>query len=122
MPQMPEWIRPAAWGAVGGALAITIIGFSAEWVTTTGSAAAMAEDEAEQAVLLALTPVCVAQFRAETAQVRETQLAALEEESSWNQGDIVAEEGWATMPGAEEPNADLAEACAERLLEPAEAA
>lgn len=117
-----EWIKPAVWGAVAGAVVITIIGFSAGWVTTTGSAKAMAEDEADKAVLSALAPICVAQFRAETEQVRDQQLAALEEESSWNRGDIISEQGWATLPGMEEPSDDLAEVCAERLLEAAEAA
>ena len=109
-------------GCVAGAVAVTVIGFSADWVMTTGSANAMAADESERAVLSALAPICVAQFRAETEQVREEQLAALEEESSWSRSDIVAEQGWATLPGMEEPNDDLAEVCSERLLEAADAA
>lgn len=117
-----EWIKPAAWGAVAGAVAITIVAFSADWVMTTGSANAMATEEADQAVLSSLTPICVAQFRAETEQVRQEQLAALEDESSWSRGDIIADQGWATLPGMEEPNDDLAELCAERLLEAADAA
>jgi hypothetical protein len=117
----PEWIKPAAWGAVGGAVAITIIGFSADWVMTTGAANTLADDEAELAVLSALTPICVAQFRAEAAPVREEQLAAMQDQSRWERGDVVSAEGWATLPGAEEPNEDLAEACSERLLEAAEA-
>lgn len=119
--QIPEWTKPAVWGAVGGAVAITIIGFSANWITTTGTAQAMAEDEANRAVVSALTPICVAQFRAETAELRELQLAAIQDQSSWKMGDIVAEQGWATLPGAEEPNNEVAEACAERLVEAAEA-
>lgn len=120
--QVPEWIKPAVWSAIGGAVAITIIGFSADWVTTTGTAHAMAEEEANLAVVSALTPICVAQFRSETPEVREQQLAAIEDQSSWEMGEIVSEQGWATLPGAEEPNDDVAEACAERLIEAAEAA
>lgn len=114
-------IKPAAWGAVAGAVAITIVGFGAGWVVTSGAAEVMAVDRADEAVLSALTPVCVAQFRAEAEAVREAQLAALEEADSWNQSDVVVEQGWATLPGAEEPNEEVAEACAERLLEMAEA-
>jgi len=120
--QIPKWIKPAAWGAIGGAFAITIIGFSADWVTTTGAAAAMADDQAQLAALSALTPICVAQFGEETAQVREEQLAAMGEQSSWEQGEIVAAQGWATIPGTEKANKDLAEACSKQLLETAEAA
>jgi hypothetical protein len=115
--QIPEWIKPAAWGAVGGAVLITIIGFSADWVVTSGSAEEMAEAEVERAVVAALTPVCVAQFRSVAEAARTTHLAALGEESSWQQPDYVEEQGWATMPGTEEPNEEVAEACADKLLE-----
>ena len=111
-----DWIKPVAWGAVGGALAITILGFSADWVTTNGSALAMAEEQADEAVLEALTPFCVARFEALDAAEQEEQFAAMEELSGWERGDIVAEAGWATMPGAEEPSDDLAEACSEEIL------
>ena len=51
---------PAPWGAVDGGLAITILGFSADGVTASGAAAAIAEERADDAVLTALTPCCVA--------------------------------------------------------------
>lgn len=116
---MQEWIKPAALGVAAGAVAITIIGFSADWVVTSGSASEFAEQEADRAVLAALTPICVAQFKSEAMTVRKTQLAALDEESSWQQGDLVAEQGWATMPGTEAPNDEVADACADKLLEAA---
>jgi hypothetical protein len=115
--QTPEWIKPAVWGAVGGAVLIAIIGFSADWVVTSGTAEEMAQTTADEAVLAALTPVCVAQFKAQAADARQTHLAALEGESSWTQGDYVEEHGWATMPGTEEANDELADACADKLLE-----
>ena len=117
--RIPEWFKPAAWGAVGGAVAIAIVGFSADWVVTSGTAAEMAEAESDKAVLAALTPVCVAQFKLQTETARATHLTALQEESTWQQSDYVEEQGWATMPGNEAANADLAEACADELLKPA---
>jgi len=120
--QAPEWTKPAIMSAIAGALAITIIGFSANWIMTTGSAHELAEEESEAAVLSALTPICVAQFQAEPAQMRETQIAAMEKLSSWEQGDIVAKQGWATLPGSEETNEYLAEQCSEQILAMAETA
>lgn len=117
--KFPEWVRPAGWGAASGAVAIAIVGFSAGWVITTGTAAEMAEDQANQAVITAMTPICVARFNELAEMARETHIAALEEESSWSQGDYIEEQGWATMPGAEEPNDEIAEACSEKLLEAA---
>ncbi|KJS44626.1 hypothetical protein [Roseovarius sp. BRH_c41] len=120
--QSPEWTKPAIWSAIGGALAITIIGLNFNWVMLTGSAHKLADEQSEAAVLSALTPICVAQFQAEPAEMRSTQIAAMEKLSSWEQGDIVAKQGWATLPGSEAPNVDLAEKCSERLLSLAETA
>ncbi len=33
---IPDWIKPAAWGAVLGAVALAIVGFSAGWVVSQG--------------------------------------------------------------------------------------
>lgn len=114
--QIPEWFKPAAWGAVVGAVAIAIIGFSFDWIVTSGTAAEMVEAESEQAVLAALTPICVAQFKSQSETERTTHLAALQEADSWDQSDYVEEQGWATMPGTEIDDAEIAETCADELL------
>lgn len=113
---VPEWFKPAAGGAVVGAVVIAIIGFSAGWVMTSGSAHEMAEQQGEKAVIAALTPICVAQFKSQAQDVRTTKLAALKGESSWARGDFVEKEGWATMPGAKEPEDEVADACASELM------
>jgi hypothetical protein len=118
---IPEWIKPAAWGAIVGAVGFTIVSLSAGWMVTGGSAETQARLQADQAVIAALTPICVAQFKKVAEAGKERHLAALEEESSWQQGNYVEEQGWATFPGNEEPNDDVAEACAEQLLEASEA-
>ncbi len=114
--QTPEWLKPGIWGGVIGAVAITIVGFSADWVTTTGSAQEMAENRAEDAVAQALTPICVAKFKDLSEERKTKQLAALEEEGEWNADDYVADQGWATMPGSETPTSSIAAACASELL------
>jgi hypothetical protein len=110
-------MKPAAWGAIIGAGAVAIIGFSADWVVTNASAAKMAEAKADDAVLAALTPVCVARFEMENSDARDTHLAALQVEKSWKLGDYVQKHGWATMPGSEKANDKVAKACASKLLE-----
>ncbi|HEX7075708.1 MAG TPA: hypothetical protein VF226_16845 [Hyphomicrobiaceae bacterium] len=114
--QIPEWVKPAVWGAVVGAVAIAIVGFAAGWVVTSGAAEQMVSKEKKQAVIAALTPVCVAQFKSLTQQQQQVQLAALKGESSWKRGDFVEEQGWATMPGTTEPNGEVADACASELM------
>ena len=113
--QIPVWFKPAAWGAVVGIVAMTIIAFSAGWIVTGSGARQMAEREADQAVIAALTPVCVAKFRGLSQTQQTEHLAALGEESRWSSDDYVEEQGWATMPGAEEPNDEVADACATEL-------
>ena len=120
--KFPEWIKPAIWGVVAGAVLFAIIGFSTGWVVTSGTAQEMAERRKNEAILAALTPVCVAQFKSQAQQVRSRELAALEAEDSWQREEYVVEQGWATMPGAKEPNTEVAEACASELMKLAEEA
>src|SRR3546814_18912929 len=61
--RIPEWVKPGIWGAVFGAAAIAIVGFSAGWVVSNGSAQEMAEAPAEKAVVAAATPVFAVKFR-----------------------------------------------------------
>jgi hypothetical protein len=116
MMKSPEWLKPAVWGGIVGAAIIAAVGLSAGWVVTTGSAKELAAKQEEKAVLAALTPICVAQFKTQTPETRTTQLAALKGESSYQQGDYVEKQGWATMPGSKEPNDEVADACATELL------
>ena len=113
---IPEWFKPAIWGAIGGAAVIAIVGFSAGWVVSGGSARQMAEQQGEKAVIAALTPICIAQFKGQAPDVRTTQLAALKGESSWARGDYVEKQGWATMPGGKEAEDEVADACATELM------
>ncbi|MEQ8321468.1 MAG: hypothetical protein RH946_14465 [Rhodospirillales bacterium] len=111
------WIKPALMGGLIGAIAITIIGFSSDIVVSKGDAMRQAEEQANREVLSALTPICVTQFKQLAQNQETTHLAALKEKGSWEQGDYVEKQGWATMPGSNTPNDDVAEACAEALLE-----
>jgi hypothetical protein len=74
----------------------------------------MAEARADAAVLKALTPMCVAKFQ--QASDKEQKLKGLQSTGSWRRDDFVIEQGWATLPGSEEPWRQVAEACADRIL------
>jgi hypothetical protein len=109
----------AFWTAVGFATATLVIGFGfAGWVTggTADERASTAAMEARQKLAAA---ICVAQFmEAKDAKARLAQLKKAE----WYQRDeIVAGNGWATMPDRKEPNVIVAEMCATQLLERPEA-
>ena len=114
--EIPVWVKPAIWGGVIGAVAITIIGFSASWVVSGSTATEMANNQSKDAVITALAPICVAQFKTQTPNNQTMQLAALKEESSYKRDDFVVEGGWATMPGNDAPTKEIAHACAEQLM------
>lgn len=112
---MPQWIKPAIWGAVMGSVLTMIVGFSYGGWTTSGTAAREAKQHAETAVTAALVPLCVAQSKADGTGLKKMgQLRALT--SSYEQRDFVTKTGWATMPGSDDPNNDVADACAAALL------
>lgn len=118
---IPHWVKPGVWGAIIGVVVMAIVAFSAGWIVTSGAAEEMAERKSEQAAIAALTPICVAQFKNLSDTQENQHLAALEEENtSYSQSEYVEEQGWATLPGAEEPNDEVADACANELTKLAE--
>ena len=48
---IPEWVKPAAWGVIGGAIAAMIIGFVWGGWVTGGTAGKMETASAEAAVV-----------------------------------------------------------------------
>ena len=115
---IPIWVKPAAWGVVLGSILTMIVGFSYGGWTTSGTALQQAKQRADTAVTAALVPLCVAQSKADRGAAQK--LAALRAiTSSYEQHEFVTKTGWATVPGSEGPNRDVAEACTSVLLKTA---
>jgi len=112
--ELSEKLQPMLTGAALGAAALAIIGFSwGGWVTSS-TAQSQASKQASTAVVAALAPICVANFRSDKDAA--TQLVALKKASTWEQGGIVEKAGWAKMPGLASPDSDMARACATLIL------
>ena len=107
-------VRPALWGAVAGAIALTIVGFSWGGWVTGGTAETLAKNSAATAVVAALTPICVDKFR-QAADASANLVEMKKATYAWDQSKFVEKGGWATMPGSTEPNSAVAKACAESL-------
>ena len=106
--------KPAAWGAVVGAIAIMILGFSWFGWMLGSTAEKMANQRAETAVVVALTPICVATFQHQAGAVEK--LAEFRKiSSSWDRRSLIEKGGWAITPGSEASNSAVAAACAEKL-------
>ena len=56
--KMPVELKPALWGAVGGAVALALIGFTWGGWVTGAKARGMAKTNSEAAVVAALAPIC----------------------------------------------------------------
>ena len=113
MPSLPAKTEPFVWGAVCGAVAITIIGFAwGGWVTGS-TAEELALARADEAMVASLVPVCVAQFQ--KSGKAPASLAAFKATETWNQAEFVEQGGWAIVPGGGEPHRLVLSGCAEAI-------
>ena len=113
MKLQAPWFKPAAWGAVVGAIGIMIIGFSWLGWTLGSTAERMAAERSNAAVVVALTPSCIARFMQQPDVAAK--LAEFQKVDSWRQKEFIEAGGWATPRGDKTPNSAVANACAEAL-------
>ena len=107
-------LTPVLWGVAGGAIAATALGFATGFWMTTSKAEALATDRASNAVVVALAPICLDNYR--KSSNAEAQLAALKKLDEWKYAMFIEERGWASMPGSDRVNSSVASACAKLIL------
>ena len=99
------------WGSICGAILITVIGFKwGGWVT-----GGTAEIMAGEAVVDRLALICVEKYNQDSQ--KDQKLKELKKTGSWERDSYVEKQGWATMLGKKEPNSEVADKCADRLME-----
>ena len=106
-------LKPALWGAVAGAVAISVIGFSSMGWTLGSTAERMAADRAESAVVSVLAPICVEKFQQQANSAAK--LIEFKKAASWDQRALIEKGGWATTPGTEKMNSAVTSACVDKL-------
>ena len=114
--QVPSELKPAAWGAVGGAIALAVIGFNWGGWVTSATANKNAKDAADSAIVRVLAPVCAEKFQQQADA--GSKIIELKKVSAWEKGTFVEKGGWATMAGSTAPSTGVARACAELLDKP----
>jgi hypothetical protein len=113
---VPTNTKPWIQGAVVGAIAVAIAGFSWGGWVTGGSATKQATVAAHDATVVALAAICVDRFRSQgDAAVK---IGELVKTSSWDRGGFIERSGFAIMPGSKTADSDVARACAEILSTP----
>jgi hypothetical protein len=95
--KIPVWVKPGVWGAVAGAIAMAIIGFSQLGWTTSATAEQLAQDRSNTSVVAALVPFCVAKAQQDPDKA------------------VFAKAGWATVGNEKSPDNALARACSDKL-------
>jgi hypothetical protein len=110
---IPSGVKPGLWGAVAGAIAMAVLGFSYLGWTTASTSQKLAQDTAGAAVVAALVPFCVIKAEADPNATILTRFRA--EQSSYSRSDIVMKAGWASFGDKTMDSDTLAHACAEKL-------
>jgi alpha/beta superfamily hydrolase len=116
--KMSPSVKPALWGAVGGAIACAVLGFTwGGWVSNS-SANAMAQERANVEIAKVLAPICLQQFQQQPdAAAKMVELKGMT--SSYQMASYVEKSGAATMPGSEKWLRGVGQACAELLVQAA---
>ncbi|MFD0980005.1 hypothetical protein [Tropicimonas aquimaris] len=105
----PEWLKPGIKGALIGAVFVAIVGFAWGGWVTGGTARDMAMKISRDDVVSAMVPVCLDIARTDPERVEK--LATIRAASTYQRRDAVMKAGWATVPGAEAPDREIAQAC-----------
>ena len=105
----PEWLKPGIYGVVIGAVFVGVVGFSwGGWVTgSTAHDRAMAMSRND--VVASMVPVCLDMARSDPT--RAEKLTTIRAASTYQRRDALMEAGWATVPGTDAPDRDIAQAC-----------
>ena len=106
-------------GAAVGAVATMFVGFYWGGWSLGSTAAKMAKERSELAVIVALAPVCADKFRA--LPDADAKKVALSKVDSWKRRDEFPKE-LVTLPGESYPSSALVDACTTLLLAPKSAA
>jgi hypothetical protein len=110
-------VKPALWGAAGGAVALAILGFTWGGWATNSSATTMAQDHANIEIAKVVAPICFLRFNQQPDAVAK--MVELKGMSSYQQASLVEKSGAATMPGSDKTLRGVSQACAELLVQAA---
>jgi hypothetical protein len=113
-----ESLKRLLQGAVVGAVATIVVGFSWGGWSLGSTADKMAREQSKLAVVAALAPACADKFRAQPDAAAKT--IALSKVDAWNRTKDFPKE-FVTLPGETYPNSALVDACYALLMAPKQA-
>ena len=100
-------------GMAVGAIATMVIGFNWGGWKLGSTTKEMVQKGARAAIVEVLTPICVDNFQRSAQAI--TNLVELKKVNAWQQDTFIEKGGWATFPGMNSPEREVAQACANLL-------
>jgi hypothetical protein len=99
------------WSVVATVVLTMIVGFVwGGWVT-----GGTAQESTDDAVVERLSAICLGQFNQDPQ--KDQKLTELQDIRLYQRDEYVAEQGWATMPGDQEPDSKVAGECAKLIVQ-----
>lgn len=105
----PDWLKPGIHGALLGAVLAGALGFTWGGWVTPGTLDARAMAMARDNFVASMVPVCLDMAR--TDPERAAKLDTIRAAATDQRRDALIATGWATMPGADAPDRDVAQSC-----------
>lgn len=105
----PEWLKPGIYGALIGAAFVGVVGFTWGGWVTGGTANERAMTMSHNDVVASVVPVCLDMSQSDPG--RAEKLETIRAASTSQRRDAVMAAGWATVPGTDAPDRDIAQAC-----------
>jgi hypothetical protein len=111
---VPVQVKPAVWGAVGGAIATLVLGFYLGGWQTSSAANRMANEQSEKKVIAAVAPFCVERFLKAADATQSAELLKLT--TDYERGSFLEKAGYTSLPNSTKPNWAVGRACGDLLV------
>jgi len=114
MIQWPAQTEPVLWGAVAGAVVLSVVGFSFSGWQTASQSQAMASVKVASALTAAMAPVCAVAFKHDSKFTAN--MAELKKTDEWSRSNVIEKGGWGKVEGGQDLSPEAARACALILI------
>jgi len=114
MIQWPAQTEPVLWGAVAGAVILSVVGFSFSGWHTASQTDAIASVKVATALTAAMAPVCATAFKQDGKYAAN--LVELKKTDEWSRSNLIEKGGWGKMPGVAKLDTETTRSCAALLI------
>lgn len=114
MIQWPAQTEPVLWGAVAGAVILSVVGFSFSGWHTASQTDAITSVKVATALTAAMAPVCALAFKQDGKYAAN--MVELKKTDEWSRSNLIEKGGWGNVAGGQDLSPEAARACALLLI------